>query len=134
MTPRTLWLLLDFVDSHHGLWWTCLPLRLCHGGHRARVHRVGLLRGIVIESCAERLLAVVAFPPLVLCPSFLACRATRGSFQTLAFVVGFAAVDLLFGSCVPLGWRGIHRGQALQETGLGLHAIDVIEFFHPFRY
>lgn len=32
------------------------------------------------------------------------------------------------------GLAGDSSGRAMQEAGLGLHAIDVMMFFHPFRY
>lgn len=132
-----LWLLwVTFGGSHRGLWWTCL----------------------CVFAIADIERAYTAFffvaPLLSLMLYVVSCGCIDLFDVGMSFLAG-QHVDLskpwhllldsllwtLFGSRArsspfmrAFGLAGDSPTQALQETGLGLHAIDVIVFYHPFRY
>lgn len=133
-----LWLLVDtFGGSHRGLWWTCLCVFVVADIERfytafffvALAFRTAL---IPVDYCCcgsyeSEVLSVFAGQPVhLLKPRWLL-------LDSLLWT--------LFGSRArssPLmrtfGMAGESSVQAMQESGLGVHAIDVLVFFHPFRY
>ena len=135
-----LWLLLEtFGGSHHGLWWTCLCVFVVADIERlyTAFFFVAMMSTILLYyvSCGAVYLAG--------CMSFLASGAARRDNDDR--VSWHCLLDsllwTLFGSRARsspfmrvFGLAGDSSGKALKDAGLGLHAIDVIVFYHPFRY
>lgn len=141
-----LWLLVKtFGGSHEGLWWTCLCLFIV-----ADIERVytALFTLVIITAKAPYFLIVC------LCGSIFAMifNENVGDFPS---VLAGQDVDLdetqwllldsllwtLFGSRARsspfmgmYGLAGQATGSDLRRSGLGLHGIDVILYFHPMRY
>lgn len=132
-----LWLLwVTFGGSHGGLWWTCLCVFVIADVERAYTAfffvtlLLSLVLYVVTDGCFD-------FSDVGL--SFLAGQ--RVNLSKPWHLLLDSLLWTLFGSRArsspfmrTFGLAGDSSGQALQQAGLGLHAIDVIVFHHPFRY
>jgi len=132
-----LWLLwVTFGGSHGGLWWTCLCVFVIADIERAYTafFFVTLLLSLVLFVVTCRWIDISNVGV-----SFLAGQ--RVNLSKPWHLLLDSLLWTLFGSRArsspfmrTFGLAGDVPGQALQEAGLGLHAIDVILFYHPFRY
>lgn len=131
-----LWLLwVTFGGSHGGLWWTCFCVFVIADIERAYTafFFVTLLLSVMLY------VVTVARVDSSVGLSFLAGQ--RVNLLKPWHLLLDSLLWTLFGSRArsspfmrTFGLAGDSSGQVLQEVGLGLHAIDVIMFHHPFRY
>ncbi|CAN0189920.1 unnamed protein product, partial [Ectocarpus sp. 4 AP-2014] len=131
------WLLwVTFGGGHGGLWWTCLSVFVIADIERGYTAfffvtlLLSLMLYVVTCGCVD--LSDVGM-------SFLAGQ--RVNLSKPWHLLLDSLLWALFGSRArsspfirTYGLAGDSSGQALQDAGLGLHAIDVIVFYHPFRY
>lgn len=123
-----------FGGGHGGLWWTCLSIFVIAERGYTAFFFVTLLLSLMlyVVTCGR-----VDFSDVGM--SFLAGQ--RVDLSKPWHLLLDSLLWTLFGSRArsspfmrTFGLAGDSSGQALQEAGLGLHAIDVIVFYHPFRY
>lgn len=140
-----LWLLLDtFGGSHSGLWWTCLVVFFI-----ADAERMYTAFFFVVLTVVVMIASVIVWidPPgaqflneiLSGFVSFLAGQDVN--LQQPWWLLLDSLLWTLFGSRARsssfmklFGQAGEATGDDLKKAGLGLHAIDIILFFHPMRY
>lgn len=139
-----LWLLWEtFGGSHHGLWWTCLCVFAIADVERA--YTAFFFVALLVALLLSVILYVVSCGWCGRYNRFdVGMSSLAGQDVDLANP-GYLLLDsllwTLFGSRArsspfmrDYGLAGDSTTQELRETGLGLHAIDVIVFYHPFRY
>ena len=135
-----LWLLLEtFGGRHPHMWWTCLVIFVVADIERvytalyfmALAVRVGLnwvSRCFCWGDSESALMSFIGFgqrvdlnKPWWLMLDSLMWTLLGSRSRSSTFMGGF-------------GMAGQSTGNDLRESGLGVHAIDVILFYHPFRY
>ena len=136
-----LWLLLETSEGNRsGLWWTCLIVFLVADIERMYTgfFFVVLSVSLVLKSIASYCCDSVDYGCGII--SLLALG-QEVNLDDAKWLWLDSLLWTLFGSRARsspfmglFGMAGQSRGADLSSTGLGLHGIDVIVFYHPFRY